>query len=108
MNRGREKTAQPSFVTFAFQQILFNCLKVVHEVVIDTPGHMKPTQRYKIAGARKCAHKHAHSCAREARGVFTHAIVIKPITLQAWTGPDGSRRSRHPYCLGKLLENNQL
>lgn len=43
VNRGREKTAKPRFVTCDFQQIQFNCLKVVHEVVTDTPGCMKLT-----------------------------------------------------------------
>jgi hypothetical protein len=75
---------------------------------MDTTGHMKPTHRHKTAGTRKCADKHVHSCAREARGGFAHAIVVKSILLQAWTGPDGSSKLRLPDFLGKLFGNNQL
>jgi len=35
-------------------------------------------------------------------------IVVKGVSLQAWTGPDGSRRLRLPEFLGKLLGNNHL
>ena len=59
-------------------------------------------------GSAQACIQHAHSCAREARGVFNHVIVVKAFPLQAWTGPDGSRRLRLPDFLGKLLGNNQI
>jgi len=43
-----------------------------------------------------CTYKYTYMIYMIHTNTYTHHVKVKAIALQAWTGPDGSRRLRLP------------